>query len=48
LGFKVLITPRSFEHINDKFLELLKDAEIEVVMNPYGRVIKEDEMVELV
>jgi D-3-phosphoglycerate dehydrogenase len=48
LGFKVLITPRSFEHIKDKFLELLKDAEIEVVMNPYGRVIKEDEMVELV
>jgi D-3-phosphoglycerate dehydrogenase len=48
LGFKVLITPRSFEHIKDKFLELLKDAEIEVVMNPYGRVIKEDEMMELV
>jgi D-3-phosphoglycerate dehydrogenase len=48
LGFKVLITPRSFEHIKDKFLELLKDAEIEVVMNPYGRVIKEDEMVELI
>lgn len=48
MGFKVLITPRSFEHIKDKFLELLKDAEIEVVMNPYGRVIKEDEMVELV
>jgi len=48
LGFKVLITPRSFEHIKDKFWGLLKDAEIEVVMNPYGRVIKEDEMVELV
>lgn len=48
MGFKVLITPRSFEHIKDKFLELLKDAEIEVVMNPYGRVIKEDEMVELI
>uniref|UniRef100_A0A7C3RLQ0 Hydroxyacid dehydrogenase n=1 Tax=Dictyoglomus thermophilum TaxID=14 RepID=A0A7C3RLQ0_DICTH len=48
MGFKVLITPRSFEHIKDKFWGLLKDAEIEVVMNPYGRVIKEDEMVELV
>lgn len=48
MGFKVLITPRSFEHIKDEFWGLLKDAEIEVVMNPYGRVIKEDEMVELV
>lgn len=46
--FKVLITPRSFEKIKDRFEEVFKEEEIEVIINPFGRVLTEEEMKELV
>ncbi len=46
--FKVLITPRSFEKIKDKFEEIFRKENIEVITNPFGRVLTEEEMKELV
>ncbi len=46
--FKVLITPRSFEKVKDRFEEIFRKEEIEVIINPLGRVLTEEEMKELV
>ncbi|MEN3012822.1 MAG: phosphoglycerate dehydrogenase [Dictyoglomus thermophilum] len=46
--FKVLITPRSFEKIKDRFEEIFKEEGIEVMLNPFGRVLTEEEMRELI
>jgi len=42
---KVLVTPRSFGKGSGKAFELLENAGLEVVINPYGRILTEDEMV---
>jgi len=48
LAFKVLITPRSFETVKDKCIGLLEKENFEVVMNPYGRVLTEEELAGLI
>lgn len=48
MGYKVLITPRSFEKIKDKVKKIFEEENIEVVINPYGRVLSEEEMGELI
>ncbi len=48
MAFKVLITPRSFETVKDKCLILLEKENFEVVMNPYGRVLTEEELAGLI
>nr|WP_242603784.1 phosphoglycerate dehydrogenase [Dictyoglomus turgidum] len=44
----MLITPRSFEKVKDRFEEIFRKEEIEVIINPLGRVLTEEEMKELV
>lgn len=41
---KVLVTPRSFGKHSDEAKDLLEAKGIEVVINPYGRILTEDEM----
>lgn len=41
---KVLVTPRSFGQYSDEPMRLLKQAGYEVVMNPYKRIMTEEEM----
>ncbi len=48
MGFKILITPRSFGKEDPKPFELLKEQGYEIVVNPYGRIMTEPEMVEAV
>lgn len=45
---KVLITTSSFGKNNTEPLELLKKHNIEYILNPYGRKLSEDELIELV
>lgn len=45
---KVFITPRSFASFSKEPLEILKQAGIEVVLNPTGSILNEDEMKEYV
>lgn len=45
---KVLVTPRTFGKSDPIPLAMLREAGCEVVVNPYGRTLSEDEMVELI
>ncbi|ADK14230.1 MULTISPECIES: phosphoglycerate dehydrogenase [Clostridium] len=42
---KILITPRSFGKHSKKPFELLKQRGFELVVNPYGRILTQDEMI---
>lgn len=44
MGYKVLITPRSFEKIKDRFDKIFEDEGIDAIINPYGRVLSEEEI----
>ncbi|MEM0466439.1 MAG: phosphoglycerate dehydrogenase [Candidatus Thermoplasmatota archaeon] len=44
---KVIITPSSFGECGDEPLELLRQAHIDVILNPYHRKMKPDEVIEL-
>jgi D-3-phosphoglycerate dehydrogenase / 2-oxoglutarate reductase len=44
---KVLISSRSFGNVDSEAIKLLKDAGLEPVLNPYGRVLDEDELIAL-
>jgi D-3-phosphoglycerate dehydrogenase len=45
MGYKVLVTPRSFGKTNPTPIEVLKEKGYEVIMNPYGRIMTEEEMI---
>lgn len=45
---KVLVTPRTFGKSDPVPLTMLEEAGYEVITNPYGRTLSEDEMVRLV
>lgn len=45
---KILVTPRSFGKHNDEAKALLESKGFEVVMNPYGRILTEEEMKEAI
>ena len=46
MSYKVLATPRSFGKNNPKPIEMLKEKGYEVIINPYGRIMTEEEMIE--
>lgn len=43
----ILISPSSFGQVGDEPLELLKKAGYEVINNPYGRKLTEDEVIQI-
>jgi D-3-phosphoglycerate dehydrogenase len=45
MNYKVLVTPRSFGKTNPTPIEVLKEKGYEVIMNPYGRIMTEEEMI---
>ena len=45
---KVIISSRSFGKINTDAIDLLKNAGLETVINPYGRKLSEDEILNLI
>ena len=45
---KVVISSRSFGKINSNAIDLLKKSGLEPVINPYGRKLSEDEILELI
>lgn len=45
---KVVISSRSFGKINSDAIDLLKNAGLEPIINPYGRKLSEDEILELI
>ncbi|MDK2933228.1 MAG: hypothetical protein PWP27_1038, partial [Clostridiales bacterium] len=45
MGCKVLVTPRSFGKSNPRPIEMLKEQGYEVVLNPYGNIMTEEEMI---
>jgi len=44
---KILASPSSFGQVGDKPFELLKENNYQIVMNPFGRKLTEDEVIEL-
>lgn len=42
---KILITPRSFGKHSKKPIEMLEENGYELIVNPYGRILTEDEMI---
>ncbi len=48
MSIKVLITPRTFETRGKKYIERLEREGYEVILNPYGRVLKEEEIIKLI
>lgn len=47
IAMKVAVTTSSFAQFSDEPLRLLKDKGIDVVMNPHGRALTEDEAIEV-
>src|SRR5699024_6833625 len=45
---KVLVTPRSFGKLDTTPIEILENNDIEVIRNPYGRILTKEEMKEWV
>lgn len=45
---KVLVTPRTFGKVDPVPLEMLREAGCEIIHNPYGRVMTEEEISELI
>ncbi len=48
MGRKVLITPRTFRLVNTKLAEHLEELGYDLIFNPYGRLLTEEEMINLV
>ena len=48
MGFKVLITPPGFAKNDKKPLDMLKQQGYQLIINPYGRQMTKDEMIEMV
>ena len=44
----ILITTSSFGKIDSRPLDCLKDADLKVITNPYGRKLTENEALELI
>lgn len=45
---KILVTPRSFGQFDTEPLDLLKRSGFEVIMNPKGAILTEDELIKLI
>lgn len=45
MSYKVLVTPRSFGKNNSKPIEILREKGYKVIMNPYNRILTEEEMI---
>lgn len=45
---KVLISSRSFGKVESGAIGILKNAGINLILNPYGRKLEEDELIELI
>ena len=43
---KVLVTPRSFGKASKEAFDMLEKADLEAVVNPYGRIMTEEEMIQ--
>lgn len=48
MSLKVLITPRTFEKLGAKYVKILQEKGYEVILNPYGRVLEEEELIDLI
>lgn len=48
MALKVLVTPRSFGKIDETPIERLMEKGIEIIRNPFGRILTKEEMKELV
>ena len=48
MSVKVLVTPRTFGRSDAVPLTMLHEAGCEIISNPYGRALSEDEMIQLV
>jgi D-3-phosphoglycerate dehydrogenase len=46
MAFKILITPRSFGQNDSRPWDLLKEKGYELITNPYGRIMTEEEMID--
>ncbi|MDK2801529.1 MAG: hypothetical protein PWQ70_3148 [Clostridiales bacterium] len=46
MAYKILVTPRSFGRNNAKPIEMLKEKGYEIIMNPYGRIMTQEEMID--
>ena len=48
MSIKVLVTPRSFGKSDPVPMEMLQEAGCEVISNPFGRVMSEEEIIQLI
>ncbi|WP_312883469.1 phosphoglycerate dehydrogenase [Paenibacillus germinis] len=48
MTYKVMVTPRSFGKGNSQPIDMLKENGCELILNPYGRIMNKQEMVELI
>ncbi|MCT4687344.1 phosphoglycerate dehydrogenase [Vallitalea sp.] len=48
MSYKILITPRSFGKNNSKPWDMLKEKGYEIITNPYGRIMTEEEMIDCI
>lgn len=48
MGYKILVTPRSFSQNSEVPKQMLLDKEFELVANPFGRIMSKEEMMTLV
>ncbi|MEN2983625.1 MAG: phosphoglycerate dehydrogenase [Dictyoglomaceae bacterium] len=48
MSIRVLITPRTFETRGEIYVKRLEKEGYEVILNPYGRVLKEEELIKLI
>jgi D-3-phosphoglycerate dehydrogenase len=47
-SLKVLITPRSFAKVDKTPMEMLKEQGVEIALNPYGRIMTKEEMMDAI
>lgn len=45
---KILITPRTFGAVDSSLVDFLQKSGYELIMNPYGRLLTEEEMIDLI
>lgn len=48
MALKVLVTPRSFAKLDEEPIKRLEEAGIEIIRNPYGRILTKEEMKQFV
>lgn len=48
MALKILITPRTFGTIDTEPIEFLQNQGYELIFNPYGRLLSEEEMINLI